>query len=1311
MGAAKKSVVVLSCLLLAVLSLLSIITIITGSSARASQAEVPQPVINLQPAIVISPTMLEAMQYPDGLLTQTLWITNTGDNPLTYTIYEMSASIGLAGFSLQPASNPKIDPQAQSQVASQNEAQVIIYLRELPDLSPAYNIPDKTARAQYVYNRLLETASHSQELFDWLESHGAQPQRLLTANAIAAETNASQLVSISANPQVMRIVASHSYQIIPAISNPVFPVMPPSNLTTQPETVEWNITKIGADQAWSTFNITGTGAVVGIVDTGVSYLHPALVNSYRGNLGENVFDHNYSWYDFVNGQPVPYDPVGHGTWGAGIISGDDGGGNQIGVAPGADWIAVRACDYGCTDVDLLAALQWMLAPTDLNGESPQPSKAPDVVLGMWGGGGCDDFFQPSLSILRAAGILPVFSPGASGPSCASMGSPADLPEALAAGATDNNDHIASFSSRGPATCNPGEVKPDLSAPGVSIRTSNTGGGYTTTSGTSWSAAHTAGAAALVISADPSLGPDRVEDILYTTALCIDDSSCTGGPCPLPNNVYGHGRIDAFEAVSATINTPPAYDLPWLSEAPIRGTLAAGASVAVQVTFDATGLSTGVYTGALGIASSDPITPFISVPVTLNVIEPPIGPIIGYDPPSFSAALPISGNQTETLTIRNDGDAILTFTLYEVTATLNLLSPVKSIALPNPHTSSRVSVQVDAAVRTQLLFMGKVRLILYLRGQPDLSAAYAILDRVTRVQYVYDRLLEAAAQNNDLYNWLESQGAEPRRLLTANAIAATLDEAQLETVLGFPQVGRLGINGYGYVLTEPLGRGTTSSIREDNRAPTNGHIFLPLTVEWNIAKIRADEVWSTFGIRGEGPVIGIVDSGVMYDHPALVNSYRGNLGGGTFNHNYNWFDFFDGQPAPYDDINHGTFGAGIAVGDDGIGNQIGVAPGAQWIAYKALDNGGGNAESLHAGLQWMLAPTDLLGANPNPKLAPQVLLNMWRWNSCDHSFDQDLVALRAANILPVFAAGGEGPECGLVAYPGASPDALSAGATDINDVISGFSAKGPSCVDGGIKPDLAAPGVNIRSSTSDGGYQSGWSGTSFSTAHLAGAAALLFSANPHLSLDELEQTLFATAVCRDDALYCGGDACPGANNAYGYGRIDVFEAVSQTMSTNPPYDIPWLIAGPLVGVLQPGGSMNVPVIFYATVVPPGVYHAGIGIESNDPLALYTILPVTLTVVAPCQGITDLITDHTPITPTVGELVTFTASASGTLPITYTWEFDDGSSALGEVVTHVFDSQGIHVLTLTVENTCDLVTDEINVPVEAVIQRFLLPLVQR
>jgi subtilisin family serine protease len=1296
MSVYKKSSLILLCLALALACLMGVFAILDASSAKASQSEVPSSASILQPGIIITPTELHTTLHPDELLTQTLWITNTGDADLSFTIHEMSASLSLAGFNMDPITLQRVNPQLQAQVSAKGRAQAIIFLREKPDLSPAYLIPDKLARRQYVYHRLLETASHSQALFQWLESQGTQPQRLLTANAITATLNTSQLSTLAANPQVRQISPNHEQSILLSSPSPLLQLPGPLTSSSQPDTVEWNIAKIRADEAWSTFGVTGQGAVVGIIDTGVMYDHPALVNSYRGNLGGGLFDHNYNWFDFVNGQPVPYDPVGHGTMGAGIVSGDDGGVNQIGVAPGAAWIAVRACDYGCTDADLLAALAWMLAPTDLNSENPDPAKAPDVVLGMWGGGGCDNWLVPSLQALRAAGILPVFSPGASGPSCSTLGSPADYAETLAAGATDENDVIASFSSRGPVTCNPGLIKPDLTAPGVNIRTSNNTGGYITTSGTSWSAAHAAGAAAMVVSADPSLAVDEVGDILKSTALCIDSGQCGGGTCPDPNNVYGYGRIDVFEAVSVTLGTPPAFNLPWLIESPISATLPAGAGIAIQVTFDSTGLEAGNYTGALGIFSNDPAQPFSSVPVTLDVINLP-APVIVIDPMSLSATLPMNGVQTDTLTISNQGDASLSFSLSEVSGTQRLDSAPVKLSISDPFPAD-TPAQVDAMAQTQLLIWGQSRLIIYLRDQPDFSAIDHLTDRTGRVQYVYDQLLKLAAQSDGLYQWLLTQNTQPRRLLTANAIAATLNTTQLDTVLGFPQVSRVGINGRGYAVSDAM-------LGKINPAST------PQIVEWNIAKIGADQVWSTFGIRGQGAVIGVVDSGVMYNHPALVSSYRGNLGGGNFDHNYNWFDFFDGQPAPYDDIDHGTFGAGIAVGDDGLGNQIGVAPGAHWIAYKALDMGGGSEESLHAGLEWMLAPTDLSGNNPDPSKAPQVLLNMWGLGGCDNSFEPDLLALRAANILPVFAAGGEGPGCGMAAYPGASPEAISAGATDINDVLSGFSSKGPSCVDGGIKPDVTAPGVNIRSSTYDGGYQSGWSGTSFSTAHLAGAAALLFSADPQISVDQLEQTLFDTALCLDDQMYCGGNTCPGANNAYGHGRIDVFEAVSATIGT--AFDLPWLAEMPISAGLDPGESLSISVTFDASGMQPGTYFGGILIQSNDPQAPFTTLPVTLTVTPACEPIANLKIDFTPPDPYVGDVVTFTASATGTLPISYTWDFGDSSNATGEMVTHSFVGAGAYMVTLTAENACDMEGTSITVDVSAepTLKRILLPLVGR
>lgn len=1297
MSANKVSSLLLLSLSLALVGLLGVFAIIDASAANASQGEVPLLKTSLQPGIIVFPSDLHAMLRRGEYLTQTLWITNTGDSDLSFTIYEMTGSLQLEHYLLDPISVPLIDSDVQAQVSTRGSALAIILLRERPDLASAYQLPID-ARAQFVYNLLLEAASRSQALFDWLDSQGTQPQRLLTANAIAATLNSTQLTSLARNPQVKQISLNHQNAIISpstrSSARPGLPALP----SLQPRTIEWNIAKIRADETWSTLGITGEGAVVGIMDTGVMFNHSALINSYRGNLGGGNFDHNYNWYDFVNGALAPYDDNGHGTMITGIVSGDDGGGNQIGVAPGADWIAVKACSAGgfCSDVALHTAFQWMIAPINLDGTDPDPSKAPQVVLGGWGTPGCSGVFELDIMALRAAGILPVFSTGAGGPACDFTGSPADLPDVLAAGETDVNDDIAPFSARGPSCY--GEIKPDVTAPGVEIRSSYNDGGYQTWSGAAESAAHAAGVSALIISTDPNLGPNEVEDFLFRTALCLQDLTCGGDACPDPNNVFGHGRIDAYEAVNAALGNPPHVELPWLDETPISATLPAGSTIAVDIIYDSTGLNAGTHMGALGILSNDPAQPFISIPVTLDVTAL-MPPVIGIDPLSFSATLPVGGIQTDTLTIVNQGEEVLTFSLGEVTGTQRLASQPVEPSITGPFQVNSVA-RVDAKVRSQLLFLNKSRLIIFLRGQPDVSVAENILDRTARVQFVYNQLIQTAEQSSDLYDWLISQGTQPRRLLTANAIAATLGATQLDILEANPLVERVAIDHYSNITPATQSPGFQPPL-------PIVHSLLPETIEWNIAKIRANEAWDTFGITGEGAVVGIIDTGVQFDHPALVNSYRGNLGG-SFDHNYNWFDFVNGEPVPYDPIGHGTMGAGIISGDDGAGTQIGVSPGADWIAVRACDYSCSDADLL-AALDWMLAPTRLDGTGADPAKAPDIMLGMWGGPGCDTFFETSLQILRAAGILPVFSPGGGGSGCATMGSPADLAQTLAAGATDEDDVIASFSSRGPVlCSPDLIKPDLSAPGVNIRTSNNTGGYST-TSGTSWSAAHAAGAAALVVSANPSLSVDEVVNTLNSTAVCIED-LSCGGTACPdGANYIYGHGRIDVYEAVSAVIGQ--PYDLPWLDENIISGTLESGESLTISVTFNATGLQPGTYFGGISIESNDPSAPFTTLPVTLTVTEPCAPIEDLSIGISTNDPVVGEEVTFTAGASGTPPIDYTWDFDDGPSLIGFEVTHVFITPGIHIVRLTATNNCDWVDMEAEVWVDSALINFLLPLISR
>ncbi|GAA4726844.1 S8 family serine peptidase [Phytohabitans rumicis] len=325
---------------------------------------------------------------------------------------------------------------------------------------------------------------------------------------------------------------------------------------------------------------------------------------------------------------------------------------------------------------------------------------------------------------------------------------------------------------------------------------------------------------------------------------------------------------------------------------------------------------------------------------------------------------------------------------------------------------------------------------------------------------------------------------------------------------------------------------------------------PLATEWNISAVEAPRVWSEYGVRGEGIVVATIDGGAQYDHPALVNQYRGNLGNGTFNHNYNWYDPGEvcPNPAPCDDEDgHGTHVAGTAVGDDGAANQIGVAPGAKWIAAKGCELTGCPLTSLLAAGQWIVAPTDLAGANPRPDLRPDVVNNSWGGGQNDPWYQQTISAWTAAGIFPTFAIGNSGPACGTANDPGDQPGSYAVGGHDINNVIYNRSSRGPSAVDGGIKPDISAPAVNVRSSVPGNGYAA-FNGTSMAAPHVTGTVALLWSAAPSIrgdvaaTRDLLDQTAIDV-----DSTSCGGTVAN--NNNFGEGRLSAYRAVTAAPRSN------------------------------------------------------------------------------------------------------------------------------------------------------------------
>jgi hypothetical protein len=447
----------------------------------------------------------------------------------------------------------RVDVAVIRAMAQRGEANYIVYLREQADLSSAHGLTDRTARGRLVYRALKDVADRTQApLLAYLAAEAQtgrakEVKSFFATNAIGVTSGEPTFWGLAAFPEVKQIILA-----------PVLGIPEPTPGVEEPtiDGVEWGVSKVRAPEVWAK-GVRGEGVVIASIDTGAQFSHPALVNQYRGNLGGGTFNHNYNWWDPAQtcGKPstTPCDNRDHGTHVMGTMVGDDGGTNQIGVAPQARWMACKGCQTNsCSAFALLECGDFILAPWDLNRANPDPARRPHVVNNSWGGTGGNDWYLGVVQSWRAAGIFSTFSNGNGGSSgCATSGSPGDYPESFSSGATDITDSIASFSSRGPSAF--GVRKPDISAPGVNVRSSVPTNSYASFSGTSMASPHTAGVVALLWSLYPGLSRDIANtenklrpatQILNTLQSCGDD-----GPTTHPNNVFGWGRADAVQAYS------------------------------------------------------------------------------------------------------------------------------------------------------------------------------------------------------------------------------------------------------------------------------------------------------------------------------------------------------------------------------------------------------------------------------------------------------------------------------------------------------------------------------------------------------------------------------------------------------------------------------------------------------------------------------------------------------------------------------------------------------------------------------------------
>ena len=443
--------------------------------------------------------------------------------------------------------------------ASRGDTEFLVMLREQADLRGAGAIARKGEKGAFVLDALRSEAAVSQApLLAFLKSRGAEFRAYWVANAVWVRGGRDLIDAIAARGDVLHVYANPRVRL----SGPVERHASPPDT---PEGIEWNVSKVRAPQVWA-LGITGEGVVVAGQDTGYQWDHPALKAQYRGWNGSSA-DHNYNWHDAIHSgggvcgadSPFPCDDFGHGTHTMGTMVGDDGGSNQIGVAPGARWIGCRNMDQGAgTPTTYTECFQWLLAPTDLSDQNPDPTKAPHVINNSWGcppSEGCTDptILKTVVESLRAAGIEVVVSAGNAGSSCSTVeDAPAIYDASFSVGATDSSDNIAGFSSRGPVTVDgSGRAKPDISAPGVNVRSSVPGNGYESLSGTSMAGPNTVGVVALLLAGVPDLigNPDGIESVLTLSAAPRTTAETCGGVPgnQVPNNTYGWGRVDALAA--------------------------------------------------------------------------------------------------------------------------------------------------------------------------------------------------------------------------------------------------------------------------------------------------------------------------------------------------------------------------------------------------------------------------------------------------------------------------------------------------------------------------------------------------------------------------------------------------------------------------------------------------------------------------------------------------------------------------------------------------------------------------------------------
>ena len=480
-------------------------------------------------------------------------------------------------------------------------------------------------------------------------------------------------------------------------------------------------------------------------------------------------------------------------------------------------------------------------------------------------------------------------------------------------------------------------------------------------------------------------------------------------------------------------------------------------------------------------------------------------------------------------------------------------------------SGNFSAKIESSMFDTLQAGGTADFDVVMTEQADLSAAYAMTDWNARGEYVYQTLLETAARTQaPVLEYLQQQGLKYQSFFAGNEVIVSGGMLMTATSLSaMPEVGTIRPT-VTIILDDPPGGANQSELVNAGflplELPTIPLLPTPLTwlsthraaasmdpvTDWGIIDTKADQVWSLYNDRGEGVVVANIDTGVQWDHPALVESYKC---GTSPNNPACWSDPTNecGSGGPCDRAGHGTHTMGTMVGSDdpSLPYTTGMAPHATWIACKAFVGNSGSEADLLACADWILAPAG------KPSNRPNIVNNSWGNTSTggDTWYLSKVQAWRASGIFPAFAAGNSGSGCNTLRSPGDYQQSFATAAHDSSRTIADFSSRGDSAFghDPYTKPNLSAPGVNIMSAW-PGSQWNLENGTSMASPHTAGAVALLWTCDPSLGgqIDQTFQLLQNNTNAPTNAGNCGAPPDGQGNRTYGYGYLDILN----TMQADP-----------------------------------------------------------------------------------------------------------------------------------------------------------------